>query len=436
MGDSDERSPLLINNNNTNIKPKMSTNCLFSLVFIFTYWPSQTIIKMFSSQAESIQFCVSKRAKLCRWIYGFSFIFFINFGVLAQLVTCFSRQNPYAHWVEDPHDFNPGDNNNSDIPYCKLKCDIDKNFVTGYIFPDAIIVLLSLWVYLLEPIYNLKYRCNIASLDKLIEKSTEVENNYSRFCVHTYIYTGISILYILVSLALSIGYLFAFGFVRKDVVIKSEIFSSNGVVKIISIIFSLFGFIAFDLLYIQVILRYVYRCDFLVEYLKTIKDDFPKNQANDDATIGFTDDQRKKIKTASKFLRELNKNTFAIGMVIVIAGFTAFSCIVNLISTTDCPRVNKDWQVLLVALRLILWLCIVLFPFYKAAKVNETSCELSVNLVTRSRDPKMVSKGVKYITLKARLIGILIQPWLPNAFLLIIIFAIMLGSGIKYFHVL
>ena len=369
---------------------------------------------------------------IIKWIFRFAPLFAIM-GALTQLLTCFSRQNPYAHWMQDQSNLNE---NNS---YCKMVCNMDKNFVTGFLFPDAIIVLLSLWVYLIEPVYTRIYKDKKTSLGILSDKSegkiweTKIKK-YGRY----------SIIYIICSLILSTTCIFAFGFGRNDIVIQSSlsssINSSNNGFKIPAIICSILGFIALDLLYIDVLMRYAYRCDLLIEYLESIKTKFSQDQTSE-STVGvtpgfFTGDQQNKIKDASRFLRELNDNALATGTVIVIAGFTAFSCVINLTNYTDCPRINKDWQAVVVTLRLVLWLCIVLYPFYKAAEVNETSREVSVELVVSSRDPQMVSKGVKYITSKARLIGISVQPWLPNALLLIIIFAMMLGSSIKYFHLL
>ena len=433
-------------------------------IFICTYWQWEIIQKLRSSKDNQ-----EKNNQKCELFFSIIKLFFISLiplilismGVFAQIFTCFSRQNPYAHWKEDQSDLNE---NNSNISYCKMKCDTgDKNFVSGFIIPDAIILFLSLWVYFVEPVYSLIYK---TSLDTLIDESKRKICNAEMTRYKIY-----STFYILFSCALTIVDIFCFGFGRNDFIIQSalssNLISSDNSFKISAIICSLSGFVALDLLYIHVIMRYTYRCDLLIGYLKSmVKKEFPKDQSNtrdtkgstaaagsatskppasqdqlntgetNENTVEFTYEQRKKIEVASKFLKELNDNSIATGIVIVIAGFTAFSCIVNLANNTNCPLINKHWQAVVVALRLVLWLYIVLFPLYRAAEVNETSHEVSVGLVVHSRDPQMVSKGVKYITSKARLIGMSVQPWLPNALLLTIIFAVMLGSGIKYFHLL
>ena len=68
------------------------------------------------------------------------------------------------------------------------------------------------------------------------------------------------------------------------------------------------------------ILRYTYQCDLLIEYLKSIKSEFQITAA----TI-FTGQQQRKLKSAITFLKQLSDNSLSTGIVIVIAGFTAFS---------------------------------------------------------------------------------------------------------------
>ena len=142
------------------------------------------------------------------------------------------------------------------------------------------------------------------------------------------------------------------------------------------------------------------------------------------------------LKTANTFLKQLNDESFSTGIVIVIAGFTAFSCIFNLTITSNCPQDHKACQVVVVILRLILWLFIVLYPFYKTAKVNETSQEFCMYFVLSECDAAIITKVEKCIASQARLISIPIQSSHPNTLLLTIIFTIMLGSSIKYFNLL
>lgn len=191
------------------------------------------------------------------------------------------------------------------------------------------------------------------------------------------------------------------------------------------------GFIAFDLLYIQVITRYAYYCDYVINHLET---KIPTQE--------ITEQQKPEVEKAFKILRRLNKSstTIATEIVIVIAGFTAISCIINLFSTTDCPvysdssnqedhsKINnkQNIQVVAITLRLILWALLVVFPFYKAAKVNEKFFDLT-------KDGRPFVKYSKYFSSAARLIGISVQPWIPKVAAFLLILAIMLGSNIKWY---
>ena len=380
---------------------------------------------------------------LMRPFPGLLHILLIIFGVASQIFTCFSRQNPYAHWVHHPNDTLIQDTNSS-TQYCLLKCDINKNFITGFIFPDAIIVLLALWIYLKKPVAAIILSVTDKSCtplkdflkinDSPIEKLIKETQCNDKLCCTRCCYTLISILYIILSLSISILYLYAFGILTNDVVMQSPIKNKivNNYMKDTKLMtgLSLLGFFAFDLLYIQVIIRYSYQCTLLVNYLNSIK----SNLSND------------KVENAYEFLKELNANSATIQTVIVIAGFTAISCGINLFDTTDCPiysltkEANSEvkWfqilQVTAVTLRGILWTWVVLFPFYRAAQVNEASRKLTLKIALYHPE---ISKGAKYIATEIRLIGISVRRWLPCVVILVIFFVIMMGANItSYLHFL
>ena len=128
--------------------------------------------------------------------------------------------------------------------------------------------------------------------------------------------------------------------------------------------------------------------------------------------------QKVKIESIVTLLRQLNKSSVAIEIVITIAGFSAISCIINLLNATNCSMNNEAIMQLLqvnaVILRLLLWTFIALFPFYKAAKVNTVLREICLKLAMYSPEAEKVSKGLKYFSPETRLLGISVQPWLPN----------------------
>ena len=379
-------------------------------------------------------------------------------GYVSQLMTCFRRDYPYFHWVllEDPNH----DSGNNATQYCQLKCKVNKEFVTGLLIPDAVLVLLSVWVYcVLKFGYPLCQRFGCKGFNAVLKADTteslnklvkEVKPELLRK-PFVKVYTLIPVGYIVLSQLLSVFYLFAFGVTEKNVVIQSPLASSIYVnlnqqrdLKIIILVSSFLGFIAFDLLYARVIMRYAYRSQLIIYYLKSIK-----RQTNQDQENLETIMQEKFIKVY-KFLKQLNASSATTGFVILITGFAAISCVINLLNTTSCPIHSLDkegnvrfssmqlMQVLAMALRLILWTSLTLFPFHKAAEVNIALRKLGLVVHTRHHHPYVnCHHRLNYITLKARLVGIPVHPWLPYVVVILLLISIMIGTNITlYEHLL
>ena len=495
-----------------------------------SYWPfDKTLVKMISIEEEQKR-RPCNRWRCCAYLFvTITHILFIIVGVFSQLATCFSRQNPYAHWVRDANGTIADDDNATGIQYCHLECEFNKNFITGLLFPDLIIVLLSLWVYIevaLNRRYltcekfenwreNLRAYLNFEADLKMFNKDLTIQKSKPM-----YIY-GCSIGYIFISLLFGIIYLLAFEIItRKDLVIHSITSNIGRAERLVLIFISMIpGFIAFDLLYILVVMRYAYFCDFVMNYLdfafrqeqlqspggqeqsgqkqlqspgrqeqsgqklnkqekqgenEQEEDEQGKNKLGENKQekneqgeneqgkneqgeseqgqrgqehTDLTSMQKKNVETAFKIIRWLNKSsiTNATEIVIVIAGFTAISCIINLLNTTDCPvysessnqedhsKINKKQtgQVAAIAFRMILWILLVLFPFYKAAKVNENFCQLIYSFQEHMHT-RAFAKYSKDISSEARLIGISVRPGIIKVVVYLLIFSIMLGSNIKW----
>ena len=95
-------------------------------------------------------------------------------------------------------------------------------------------------------------------------------------------------------------------------------------------------------------------------------------------------------------------------------------------------------QVLAMAVRLILWTFLTLFPFHKAAEVNVALRKLGLAVHTPKHHACInCYHRLNYITLKARLVGIPVHPWLPYVVVILLLFTIMIGSNITlYEHLL
>ena len=80
----------------------------------------------------------------------------------------------------------------------------------------------------------------------------------------------IPIIYVTVSLVASIINLFAFNFVDDDVIIHWPGTSIYGSSKATLVVLSLIGFIAIDVFYIQLIIKYAFQCKLNIYYLEEI----------------------------------------------------------------------------------------------------------------------------------------------------------------------
>lgn len=202
------------------------------MVYIFTYWPCSTKGDKTTRLSNNKLSC-SQKFFAC-FLFPCFHISLIIAGVFFQLATCFSRQNPYAHWVRDSTN-NSTDDNATGIQYCHLECDINKGFITGLLFPDVIVVLLSFQVNLVEPALNhfekfkefvKEYVINFdGDLDDMFKEPDHDELTMTT----TITYTCYSVLYIVLSLLLGIFYLVAFEIItRKGLVIHSIAPNVNG----------------------------------------------------------------------------------------------------------------------------------------------------------------------------------------------------------------
>jgi len=253
-------------------------------------------------------------------------------------------------------------------------------------------------------------------------------------------YTFIPLVYILSSLGSSIMYLYAFRLVKNDV-LHSPMggVSLVGNVKSIWIVLSFIGFIFFDLLYTQIIMRYAYRCQLNIYYLQIIKGDIDnyKNMNKDQAKENFQKEIMGKVGKADTFIKQLNASSITTGFVILIAGFTATNCAIDLL----CTEITY-FQATVVSLRLILWTFLALFPFHKAATVNIASKELHNTGLIMCRRPvvfkdfshKSINYHGAYFTLKAKLFGISVRSWLSYVIIILLLLSIMIGSKFKWYE--
>ena len=151
-----------------------------------------------------------------------------------------------------------------------LDCSTKSEIIGGLIIPDIVILLLAFWVY-----FGLKFGSQYcrgcfgwkeayvvvrADSAKILNKLVEAIDHKLLGKSLTRGYTVIPLLYIIVSQGVGVFYLFAFQLAHKNVIIQSPLGKTTlaGYVKYILISLAFVGFVALDLLYLRVIMRYAY----------------------------------------------------------------------------------------------------------------------------------------------------------------------------------
>ena len=255
-------------------------------------------------------------------LFIFVIIFRLSFiigAIFTQLMTCFRRD-----WIST--------NFTTDLNYTKtLSCDDKVEVICGLLIPDTVIVFLAFWVY-----FGLKYGsqyccgcCGWKELNVVMRADTaeilnilvQAAKDKLKKSYVTITYTLIPMTYIILSLLVSVAYFYAFKLVNEDVNIQPPLglgHTIGGHIKIIYISFSFLGFVFLDLLYLQVMLKYAYRCQLIIYYLKIIKQqvkvyaDKQKQleQASEDLEIqGIQEAQRyQEIENLKKELEDSKKN--------------------------------------------------------------------------------------------------------------------------------
>ena len=355
---------------------------------------------------------------------------FISIALFAQLMTCFRRD-----WITTNFTSVSFHNTSKD----KLLCNDEVEVITGLLIPDIVVVLLAFWLYFCLKFGSKYYsscKCcgckelktvmkadTAKSLNKLVTAAKDkLKNSY---VIMTY--TLMAIIYMILSLLVSGIYLYVFKLAYDDVVIQSPLSKHvlGGKEKYRTIWFSFMGFVAFDLLYLQVMLRYAYRCQLILYCLKIIKDGVKKNQV-----IANKKDLKTKTKNAYTYIKELNTSSGTIALLIILAGFQGVNCGINLLQAHK----TSYSKAAAVTARLVLWGFLFVFPFRKAAAVNTVSKRLEdlgwdVKIESCAHDGDSGS-----INLKANVFGIYVHPRLPFVVIILLLFTIMVGAKIKWYQ--
>ena len=231
-------------------------------------------------------------------------------GLLVQTITCLRR---------DRFDQNTIQENNATK---EVKCNGASLIVSAFIVPD--IIIFGILLGLLVRKYALTHTdiINLANAVKL----TKQPDKYM-----TWLFPILFIVYMFFSQVISIVNMFTFNIMDNDVVLSS-VWGKNisGSWKTVSITLSFLGFIAFDLMYAQFIMRYAFQCEMIIYFLEKIKN---KLRAPRDMKL-YTkqNDALNDVKKAYDFLKQLNHNGTAVGFIILFTTLNAIKSIINLLN--------------------------------------------------------------------------------------------------------
>ena len=419
------------------------------LVCLFTDWPWETVkyISMPDTIPEGDMPSSQKPYCKCRssaclavkiFLWCISILFRLSLivsALFAQFVTCFRRDRISTNATVVTF------NNASKI---RLSCDEKAEIILSLLIPDILIVLLAVWVYFGLK-FGINYCCECCGWEglKVVMKADRAENlnelvqaTREKLRTHyvTLPYILIPLIYIVLSQVVSGVYLYSFDLgYEQGVVIravkKAPTLSGDTKYGIFSL--SFIGFIALDLLYLQVILRYAYRCQMVIYYLKIIEHDV-EEYAKDTTKKQLKKETIEKTEKAYTFIKQLNASSGTIALLIVIAVFQAVNCaIIILYICNDTSYL----QIIAVAARLLLWGFLAVFPFHKAAGVNIIEKQLC-DLGWRMKKESLVDDGNSHhISLRARVFGKSVNPWLPYLIVVTLLFTVIVGAKIKWYEV-
>ena len=404
------------------------------LLSVFTDWPPKISKYILGYTGESSDQSFS--CKCMQWVYVFIRLLMAIVGLVVQGLTCLRRDR-----LDEISEKNVSNHK-------LIECDEPLQLFSAIFIPDVIVFGLLMYVSWrrlfciskalpnehpledLPSMANDKYKTSSENLVDFI--NSKKPDKFMRI-----VFPLIPILYVICSQLVSLLNLYAFDLMDDTIVIHWPLLKLNihGSWRnsLIGILFG--GFVAFDLLYTQIVMRYVFQCQMNSYFLEIILNNVTIGKKYDKYDEAIED-----VIKAHNFLKRLNESSLPVGLVILIAAFHASSCIVGLSNPENSPG-----QMLALLLRLICWTFLVLFPVHLASRTNHASINIQRTGLIMLRKPIQFTTNDsewRYnhavpITLKTKLFGISISPWFPYVIIVLILFTLMAESGLRqYQHLL
>ena len=402
-----EETPLLIKNQTPHCKSYVW------LISLLTDWPWN--IAAFISGNETVD---KPRCFSClQWLYVILRMLIIIIGLFTQAISCFRQDRldsstsvsgsvHYSESIIGPPIMTYPLNNTEKKP-ATSSTDAHFQMFIDIIIIDSILIILLLYVFF----SRLKFcrSTDIHNIDQLIKVA-----NYSQPDKLTRAFVMLlSFSYMISSIAVSFMYLWLY--FKHTHAMWPKFLEITGSLKVLVIVTLLVGIFATDLLYIQIILRYVFRCQLNIQFLLLIIGKVENELYRDQ------DEAIRDVERSRNFVKQLNTSSRVTGFTILLALIQATNCAINLLHDVDKTS-NSQFEEVALICRLVLWIFLTIAPFYYATKVNETSETLSDSRLVMLKIPalfkdnkefhnEMVKKNTEKITIKAKLFGIPIPPW-------------------------
>ena len=290
---------------------------------------------------------------------------------------------------------------------------------------------------------NVEKRNNY-SLEELIDKvnKMQIENRSSRMICTKILAIIIPIGYVICSAGVSAMYLSVY--FKHTEVIWPEEWEITGCLKVVVIITLLVSTTAVDLLFIQIVIKYILHCQLNIYFLQLIT---KKVEVKSNEAYKNQDEAEQDLIQARGFLKKLNKSSKIVELAIIYALIQAINTAINLSNDTKDSNESAKPQFRELALicRLIGGIFLIMAPFFQASKANkisETLCDSDLAMykypiMFRENTPpqkNLIEKNVSKIVLNAKLFNLTIHPGFIRLAIIGILLFFAVKSGFQLFE--
>lgn len=345
----------------------------------------------------------TRTMKMLRWLWVFCVSMVITLTLVTQILSCFRRDQFELITITDH-------NETSSV----IRCNV--SLVSIFIIPD--LLLLTTYFYGIYLFWSgHEYLQNLAGQVFIhCSKFTSWPEPVPRHLINTiFLYLILGVIYILTSLAIRIFHAAVFELFDSDIAVSwpndGPQFTGGG--KLTLVIFSLFGFIFFDAVYIMAIMNYAIQSELNIYLLHALRIKVERREHKSiDAAI-------KDINRANGYLKILNgKTATAVALILFNVGTAALDGVIILGDNTNTTR-----HTVVATLTAVLWSLLVIFPFIQASRVTGACNKLlATGPIIRGRPLQYVdtpqleldsfSVFSVAITMRAEIFGVPVYPWM------------------------